>query len=198
MTVTYTDEVATAKPLTFILLLFRWRGSVYKLLYRDLLGYLALYYFITIIYLCTLDEDQRKSFDGVVVQIQKYTNSVPLSFVLGFFVANVMTRWWNQYQSLPWPTSTAVYVSATLHGYDEMGRAMRRTIVRYLCLSCTMVLRVLSPRVKKRFPKLSDLIDAGLLNENEYKVIEALELKFPGKEIKILLLFNSFSSNRIQ
>lgn len=180
MTVSYTDAVATASPLTFVKLLFRWRGSVYKLLYKDLIVYLAIYYACTATYLFVMTNDQKKTYEKFVRRAEKYTSAVPLSFVLGFFVANVMTRWWNQYQGIPWPTAAAVYVSSTLHGYDEVGRAMRRTIMRYLCLSLTMVLRVLSPRVKKRFPKLKDLIGAGLLIENEYNIIDALEIKFPG------------------
>ncbi|CAO1424588.1 unnamed protein product [Diamesa serratosioi] len=91
-----------------------------------------------------------------------------------------MARWWDQYLSIPWPTGIAVYVSSTLHGHYEVGRAMRRTIMRYVCLCLTMVLRVLSPRVKQRFLKLSDLIEAGLLNENELCIIEDLDRKFPG------------------
>jgi bestrophin, other len=192
MTVTYSNEVATCKPWTFIKLLFRWRGSVYKLLYRDLLFYLVIYYFVTIVHLFMLNEEQRTTFELMVKQFQKYSSSVPLSFVLGFFVSNVMTRWWSQYQGLPWPTSTAVYVSSTLHGYDEVGRAMRRTIVRYCVLSATMVFRVLSVRVKKRFPKLNDLIDAGLLNESEYKIIEELDMKFPGTFLQQFFRYNNF------
>lgn len=105
---------------------------------------------------------------------------IPLSFVLGFYVSNVMARWWTQFHSIPWPTGIAVYVSSTVHGYDEVGRAMRRTIMRYVCLSMTMVFRVLSPNVQQRYPKMSDLIDAGLILENELKIIESLETKYPG------------------
>lgn len=47
-----------------------------------------------------------------------------------------------------------------------------------LCL--TMVLRVLSTRVQKRFPKMSDLITAGLLNDKELEIIEDLDKRFPG------------------
>lgn len=89
-------------------------------------------------------------------------------------------RWWDQFQSIPWPYGIAVYVSSTIQGYDEVGRAMRRTIMRYVCLSLTMVFRVLSLRVKKRFPKMSDLVDAGLLTQSELKIIEQMDQKFPG------------------
>lgn len=36
--------------------------------------------------------------------------------MLGFYVSIVMTRWWNQYTTIPWPDSIAVFVSATIHG----------------------------------------------------------------------------------
>lgn len=42
-----------------------------------------------------------------------------------------------------------------------------------------MGLRILSPRVAKRFPKMSNMIEAGLLHENELNIIEDLERKFP-------------------
>ncbi|XP_028174604.1 uncharacterized protein LOC135073218 isoform X4 [Ostrinia nubilalis] len=56
---------------------------------------------------------------------------------------------------------------------------MRRTIVRYVCLCLTMVLTMISPRVKKRFPTLNNLVDAGLLLDNEKTILENLNDKFP-------------------
>lgn len=32
-----------------------------------------------------------------------FINLIPLSFVLGFYVAYVAARWWNQYLAIPWP-----------------------------------------------------------------------------------------------
>jgi len=45
-----------------------------------------------------------------------YTNLIPVSFVLGFYVAVVVGRWWNQYLSIPWPDSLALYVSTLIIG----------------------------------------------------------------------------------
>lgn len=73
-------------------------------------------------------------------------------------------------------------MSSSLHGYDEVGRSMRRTIMRYACLSLTLVFRVLSPRVKSRFPKLKDLVRTGLLLDDEMIMLEDLEYKFPGEK----------------
>lgn len=44
---------------------------------------------------------------------------------------------------------------------DERGRLMRRIVMRYVCLCLTMVLSNISPRVKKRFPTLQHLVEAG-------------------------------------
>lgn len=175
-----THPVATSTWSAFLKLLFRWRGSVYKLIWKDLLVFTTLYYAIHLVYMYGLSEAHQRKFEEVVAYTSHYANFVPLSFVLGFFVSNVMSRWWNQYKSIPWATGIAVYVSSQLHGYDDVGRAMRRTIMRYVCLSLTMVFRVLSPRVQKRFPKMSDLVDAGLLTESELDIIEDLDKKHPG------------------
>lgn len=103
--------------------------------------------------------------------------------------------------SIPWPYATATYVSSLIGGYDEVGRALRRfvasslasanrrtyfyfyfsrTIMRYECLSLTMVFRAIAPRVQKRFPKMEDLVEAGLLMKSELTIIEELDVKFPG------------------
>lgn len=39
---------------------------------------------------------------------------------------------------------------------------MRRTIMRYVNLSYIMILTMVSTRVKKRFPTLDHLVDAGM------------------------------------
>lgn len=146
----------------------------------DLLVFLAIYYSLHLIYEFILDGTSKLWFEKCVIYADDCLKLIPLSFVLGFYVSTVMGRWWSQYQTIPWPTGIAVYVSSTVHGYDEVGRAMRRTIMRYVCLSLTMVFRMLSPVVQKRFPLMTDLVDAGLLHTNELEIIENLEKQYPG------------------
>ncbi|KAG5316964.1 BEST2 protein, partial [Acromyrmex heyeri] len=90
-----------------------------------------------------------------------------------------MTRWWNQYMTIPWPDSIAVFVSATIHGNDDRGRLMRRTIVRYVCVCLTIILTNVAPRVKKRFPTLEHFVESGLLLDNELAIFQSLNEKFP-------------------
>jgi hypothetical protein len=42
--------------------------------------------------------------------------SIPMSFVLGFYVSLIVKRWWEQYRLLPWPDSLALFVSAAIPG----------------------------------------------------------------------------------
>ncbi|XP_043528624.1 bestrophin-4 isoform X2 [Frieseomelitta varia] len=180
MTVTYTAEVATCRGFgCFLKLLLRWRASIYKLVWLDLLLFLSIYYTLSCIYRFILDDEQKKTFEAIVAYCSEYSDLIPLSFVLGFYVSIVMTRWWNQYMVIPWPDSIAVFVSATIHGNDERGRLMRRTIVRYVCVCLTLVLAMVSPRVKKRFPTLEHFVETGLLLENELVIFQRLNAKFP-------------------
>ncbi|PNF37152.1 Bestrophin-2, partial [Cryptotermes secundus] len=91
-----------------------------------------------------------------------------------------MQRWWDQYVSIPWPDTIAVFVSSNVHGQDERGRVMRRTIMRYCCLCLTMIFTMNSPKVKKRFPTLDHFVEAGLLTDNEKSIMNDLNTKFPG------------------
>ncbi|CAH1966532.1 unnamed protein product [Acanthoscelides obtectus] len=157
----------------------RWRGSIYKLVWMDLILFLTIYYSLNITYRYILDESGKQVFESMVIYCKDYVNLIPLSFVLGFYVSVIMTRWWNQYTSIPHPDPLAVFVSATIHGQDERGRVMRRTIMRYVCCCVAMIFTMISPRVKKRFPTLDHFVEAGMLQQSERDIIADLDKKFP-------------------
>lgn len=181
MVVAYFDQIATAKGLNFMKLLFlKWRGSILKLIYKDLLIFVTLFYALQGLYHFLLKGEQKKHFETLVKYAESYQDLATLSFILGFFVSKVFSRWWEQWNNVPFPNNLAVYVSSTVHGYDEVGRAMRRTIMRYACLSLTLILRALSPRVVNRFPQMNDMIEAGLINEDELILLENIDRKYPG------------------
>ncbi|KAE8741863.1 hypothetical protein FOCC_FOCC012611 [Frankliniella occidentalis] len=178
MTVTYTAEVATSSGLgCFLKLLFRWKGSIYKLLWPNLVLYSTLYFSLSLYYRFVLNPIDREWFERLSIHCQTYGDLIPVSFVLGFYVSLVIKRWWDQYVSIPWPDNLALFVSALVHGQDERGRLMRRTVMRYVNLSLVLTLRMVSPRVKMRFPTMDHLVEAGLLQTNEMKIFEDLERK---------------------
>ncbi|XP_063588217.1 bestrophin-4-like [Penaeus indicus] len=180
MTVTYTHEVADCKGFgNFWRLLFRWRGSVYKLVWPELITYLLMYALCSTLYRVVLDEQGRRTFEQVSLFCHHFSDLIPVSFVLGFYVSIVLQRWWAQYESLPWPDSLALIVSTSIHGHDNRGRLMRRTIMRYVNLTFTLTLTMITPRAKKRFPTLDHLVDSGLMTAGERKILEAIQDKAP-------------------
>uniref|UniRef100_A0A4W3I3Y8 Bestrophin homolog n=1 Tax=Callorhinchus milii TaxID=7868 RepID=A0A4W3I3Y8_CALMI len=103
-------------------------------------------------------------FEKVAVYCDKHTSLIPMSFVLGFYVTLVINRWWSQYRSIPLPDQLMCVVSGNIHGLDERGRILRRTLIRYANLSSVLILRSVSTRVRKRFPSMKHIVEAGKLN----------------------------------
>ncbi|XP_066996529.2 uncharacterized protein [Anabrus simplex] len=66
--------------------------------------------------------------------------------------------------------SIALYVS----GNDEHGRMIRRTLMRYLNLSLILVLRSISSAVKRRFPTLEHVVEAGFMTVTELEMYQSV------------------------
>jgi hypothetical protein len=56
-----------------------------------------------------------------------------------------------------------LYVTSMIEGCDETSRLIRRTLMRYLTLGSLIVFQATSVRIKKRFPTMDHLIEAGEL-----------------------------------
>ncbi|XP_024215433.1 bestrophin homolog 2 isoform X2 [Halyomorpha halys] len=177
MTVSYTAQVTSCRQFgCFWKLLFRWKGSIYKLLWPNLMVYVMLYSTLSFAYRFLLNEKERTIFEKFSLHCQTYSDLIPVSFVLGFYVSIVIKRWWDQYLTIPWPDPLAVFVSAFLKGQDDRARLMRRTIMRYANLSLLLTLRMMCPSVKKRFPTPEHIVEAGFLLANE-KIGDDFSLK---------------------
>lgn len=109
MTVSYTLEVADVRFAGFSKLLFRWKGSIYKLLYKEFILFCGVYFFFSVFYryICTsfiqlcfvvakmtdvyllprflLSPRQQDLFERIALYCDQFTNTnfIPVSFVLG-------------------------------------------------------------------------------------------------------------------
>ncbi|KAG5208698.1 bestrophin-2 isoform X1 [Ovis aries] len=178
MTVTYTARVANARFGGFSKLLLLWRGSIYKLLWRELLCFLGLYMALSAAYRFVLTEEQKRYFEKLVLYCDRYASLIPVSFVLGFYVTLVVHRWWNQYLSMPLTDALMCVVVGTVHGRDERGRLYRRTLMRYAGLSGVLILRSVSTAVFKRFPTIDHVVEAGFMTREERKKFENLNSSY--------------------
>lgn len=180
MTVSYTLEVANARFGGFTKLLFRWKGSIYRLIYKELLLFCGVYLFFSLFYRFMLTPKQQEVFERVALYCDQFTNTnfIPVLFVLGFYVTMAFNRWWGQYTSFPLPDNLMMVVSGNVHGTDERGRLLRRTLMRYANLSSVLILRSISTRVHRRFPTLDHVVEAGFMTTHELKLYESLHSDF--------------------
>ncbi|XP_042881641.1 bestrophin-3-like [Penaeus japonicus] len=178
MTVIYTDKLASRGGFgSFWKLLSRWRGSVYKMVWQDMLAYIILYYAISFIYRFALPEDYKRDFESFVIHCARFRNLIPVSFVLGFFVSLVVNRWWGTYQCLPWPDTLSILVSTHLKGEDSAAKEIRGTILRYVNLTIALTFAMVSPVVKKMYPSPQHFVNAGYMTVSEMEILDELEKK---------------------
>ncbi|KFU89652.1 Bestrophin-3, partial [Chaetura pelagica] len=170
MTVTYSSKVANATFFGFHRLLLKWKGSIYKLLYREFIVFATLY---TAIFFLT--GSQKRFFEKLSIYCDKYAEQIPVTFVLGFYVTLVVNRWWNQFVNLPWPDRLMFLISSCVQGRDEYGRLLRRTLMRYVNLTSLLIFRSVSTAVYKRFPTMDHVVGAGFMTRYERKLFDDLK-----------------------
>ncbi|XP_008586791.1 PREDICTED: bestrophin-3 [Galeopterus variegatus] len=175
MTVTYSSKVANATFFGFHRLLFKWRGSIYKLLYREFIVFAVLYTAISLVYRLLLTGAQKRYFEKLSIYCDRYAEQIPVTFVLGFYVTLVVNRWWNQFVNLPWPDRLMFLISSSVHGSDEHGRMLRRTLMRYVNLMSLLIFRSVSTAVYKRFPTMDHVVEAGFITADERKLFDHLK-----------------------
>lgn len=138
-----------------------------------------------------LNNDQKRLFERLAIYCDRYAELIPVSFVLGestliahiqihlkllqrswerisdcylrpgFYVTLVVSRWWGQFENVPWPDRLAALVGGHVRGGDEASRLTRRTLMRYANLSGVLIYRSVSTAVYKRFPTMEHLVQAG-------------------------------------
>ena len=128
----------------------RWKGSVYKLVWLDLIVYLTAYFTINCIYRWVLNNAQKRyrgefksksfstifllslyrEFEKAAMFCESNSTLIPLTFVLAFYVSHVVSRWWAQWNAIPWPDGLAFKINSYCSGLVN------------ICISCTCSNRV--------------------------------------------------------
>ena len=95
-----------------------------------------------------------------------------MTFLLGFYVSNIVKRWWDTYKTLPWPDSLAAISHALVDYKNERSMEFCQTILRYCMLSYILCIRRLSKALKQMFPNDKSLIKAKVATRKELLLIE--------------------------
>ena len=90
-----------------------------------------------LIFRLALGDDQRKEFEKIVDYFDENLSPMAkeMTFLLGFYVSNVVRRWWEQAKSLPWPDTLVAISHALVDFNHEEGMKFSQTIMRYSMLS---------------------------------------------------------------
>lgn len=80
----------------FVNLLKRWKGSVWKAVWKEAAVFLLLYYALRLFLQLYLSPDQYETASKVVKMFDSFTTKIPLQFLLGFYVGQTVNRWWQQ------------------------------------------------------------------------------------------------------
>ena len=104
-------------------LLCRWKQSVYSLIWNDVIIFLVMYFFLSLLYRFGLSQypTHKQTFEILCIYAESFTSSMPITFLLGFYVSQVVSRWWDQFMTLPYPDLLALKLVAFIPGKVSKG-----------------------------------------------------------------------------
>ncbi|KAI1704162.1 bestrophin, RFP-TM, chloride channel domain-containing protein [Ditylenchus destructor] len=175
MTVSYNLEVSTSYWYTWAKVMLRWRGSIWKSVFNELLLWTLCYYIVFIVYRWFLPLNFQQGFVFVAHHIEKTTFDyihTPLRLMLAFFVAFVVDRWKKMFCNVGFVDNAAFYIGTYIRGDDNETKITRRNLVRYMCLTQILLLRDICQNVRERFPTLDSIVTAGFMQPHELEMFE--------------------------
>ncbi|XP_046635228.1 bestrophin-4-like [Daphnia pulicaria] len=158
-----------------ILILFRWKGSIYKTIWKQMLVYCVLFYSLTIVYKVGLDEEGKIAFRALAKYFSKQTGSLNLMIMLGFFTTTAMQRLFTMHTAMP---GTAKLISFFLMSIKQdlpEGPVLVEQFARWAVLSWVLTYRIVSKPLRDLFPDMVSLQRAGLIRENERYLLDRVE-----------------------
>ncbi|VDN54824.1 unnamed protein product [Dracunculus medinensis] len=164
MTISYQLDISRTSIISVVKLLFRWKASLWKNVFKELLAWTIVYYIIAFFYRSNLvlNDQQKDKFAIFAKYLNAHLDYIPLTFILGFYVSTIVQRWTIFFNNMGYIERQALFIGNYIRGDDEPTRMMRRAMVRYMCLAQVLVYRDISIRVRKRFPSYESLVIAGI------------------------------------
>ena len=110
---------------------------MWKLVWKQMLVYGAMYFAISLFYGYLLNDEQAKAFELMIEEVRKNLNNSDstLTFLLGFYVSLVVSRWWEQFKKLPSLDEVASVskVAISLQGESENLHPLSDTVFCPMC-----------------------------------------------------------------
>ncbi|XP_046447356.1 bestrophin-2-like isoform X1 [Daphnia pulex] len=158
-----------------IRVLLRWRGSIYKKIWKQLLVYYLLYYMLTILHNFVLDEDGKTAFVALAKYCNKNSNSINLMIMLTFFTTTAMQRLFALQTMIPGTAKVITYFILSLKQNLPEGPVIVEQFARWAVLAWILTFRVVCKPLRKMFPDMISLQMAGIIKEKERIILERVE-----------------------
>jgi len=153
-----------------------WLRSLPSNIWKDIFFYIFLYYaiYLSIHRFFEADSEVVQGFEEIVIYFDDnfHLLSRDLLFLLGFYVSQIVKRWWEQFSALPSPDQLTAYCHALVDLSSEAGIQWARRFMRYALLGYVLCLRRISEAVREQFPDAEALILAGLATRRELQLLE--------------------------
>ena len=62
------------------------------------------------------NEHLRQNFELLCIYARRFSGLIPISFLTGFYVTQVVSRWWSEFLTLPWPDKIAFKLASYIPG----------------------------------------------------------------------------------
>ena len=62
------------------------------------------------------NEYLRQNFELLCIYARRFSGLIPISFLTGFYVTQVVSRWWSEFLTLPWPDKIAFKLVSYIPG----------------------------------------------------------------------------------
>lgn len=170
--------------------IFQWERSFFKLVWKQAAIYYIIYVSVTLIYTFLLDSASRASFDAVASYFARYTSSLPVVLLLGFFTSTALNRWFSIMQSIPGTNRPIALYVVSLKDDVPDGHARVDRYARYVLLLWLLTFRIVCESLRRRYPSLAEIQKAGFLRDHERQLLEKHIEQPGGKKTVSLVVYD--------
>jgi len=151
-----------------------WVRSLPAHIGRELVFYLFLFYVLHLFFRVGMNEQQQLEFSGLAIYFGKKLSYVgkDMVFLLGFFVKQIVARWWTTWEAVPLPDPVNL-ICHSLVEKTPRGKQWASRINRYCLLSYVLCLRRISRALQRMFPSDQSLTDCGLVQAKELEFLRS-------------------------
>uniref|UniRef100_A0A0P6FE31 Bestrophin homolog n=1 Tax=Daphnia magna TaxID=35525 RepID=A0A0P6FE31_9CRUS len=153
-------------------IMLRWKRSVYKLLWKHMLIYFLVYILLSIIDQFILHENGKRNFRAMAEHCSRYSGSINLMVMLGFFTSTAMQRLFSMQTTVPGTAkSITIFISSLKPDLLE-GAMIIEQFARWQLLAWVLTFRLVCRPLRKIYPDLKSLEATGLLTPEERGIME--------------------------